>query len=208
MITLKKSFEVQNYLTQLLSSALGVLAYNDNITTTKQKHLRKKSYSEATDEEIIVKNANELPYSINKLIKFIDVLISEMDKLTVAINDAKHFNGQYFDAMIAMNNKKRNVLRRYEVMAQLKPSESVIKGIAEKFNEAGEQVNYKYDIEQVTTINYDRNEVKRKLSQLRKELESTSDAIDEMQLASMVNYDPIFEIGETLEDVIEDYFSK
>ena len=203
MITLKKSFEVQNYLTQLLNNALNILSYNGNITTTKQRHLRKKSYSEAFDEEVIVKKLNEFPFTINQLIKFIDVLIYEMDKLTVAINDAKHFNGKYFDAMIAINNKKRNILRRYEEMAQLKPSESVIKGIAEKFNEAGEQVNYKYDIEEVTTIDYDRNDIKKRVSRLRKELENTSDAIDEMQLTSMVDYDPIFDVGESIEDVIE-----
>ena len=205
MITLKKSFESQNYLSQLLNNALAVLSYNDNITTTKQKHLRKKSYSEAQDEEIIVKKAQELPYTINDLIKFIDVIVTEMDKLTIAINDAKFYDGKYFDAMIAMNNKKRNILRRYEMMASLKPTESVIKGSAEKFNEAGEQVSYRYDIEQVTTIDYDRNEIKKKVSQLRKELDEVSDTIDAMQLQSMVDYDPIFEIGESLEDVIERY---
>lgn len=205
MITLKKSFELQNYLSQLLNNALAVLSYNDNITTTKQKHLRKKSYSEAQDEEIIVKKAQELPYTINDLVKFIDVIVTEMDKLTTAINGAKFYDGKYFDAMIAMNNKKRNILRRYEMMASLKPTETVIKGQAEKFNEAGEQVSYRYDIEQVTTIDYDRNEIKKKVSQLRKELDEVSDTIDAMQLQSMVDYDPIFEIGESLEDVIEKY---
>ena len=203
MITLKKSFELQNYLSQLLNNALCVLSLNDNITTTKQKHLRKKSYSEAEDEEIIVKKSHDFPFTINDLVKFIDVLIKEIDKLTTAINDAKYYDGKNFDAMIAMNNKKRNILRRYEMMASLKPTESIIKGQAEKFNEAGEQVTYRYDIEQVTTIDYDRNEIKKKVSQLRKEVDETSDAIDAMQLQSMVDYDPIFEIGDNLEDVVE-----
>lgn len=203
MVTLKKSFEIQNYLTQLLNSALNILSYNDNITTTKQNHLRTKSYKDAVNEEITVKKDLEIPYSVNQLIAFIDVLVSEMDKLSVAINKGKCHDGKYFDAMIAMNNKKRSVLRRYEVMAQLKPTETVVKGIGEKFNEAGEQVTYKYDIEQVTTIDYDRNEIKKKVLKLRKELEETSDAIDAMQLSVMVDYEPIFEIGESLEDVIE-----
>ena len=205
MITLKKSFELQNYLSQLLNNALCVLSLNDNITTTKQKHLRKKSYSEAEDEEIIVKKSHDFPFTINDLVKFIDVLIKEIDKLTKAVNYAKFYDGKNFDAMIAMNNKKRNILRRYEMMASLKPTESIIKGQAEKFNEAGEQVTYRYDIEQVTTIDYDRNEIKKKVSQLRKEVDETSDAIDAMQLQSMVDYDPIFEIGDSLEDVVENF---
>ena len=100
--------------------------------------------------------------------------------------------------MISINNKKRNILKCYEMMVALKSSESVIKGQAEKFNEAGEQVSYRYDIEQVRTIDYDRNEIKKKVSQLRKELNETSDMIDSMQIQSMVDYESVFEIGESL----------
>lgn len=202
MITLKKSFELQNYLTGLLNSAINVLSYDDNITTTVQKHLRKKSYSEANDEEIVVKKINDIPYSVDMLVAFIDVLLKEIENLTVAINKAKYYKDKYFDALIAMNNKKRNLLRRYEYMASLKAQESVVRGQAEKFNEAGEQVTYKYDIEQVKTIDFDRNYIKKKVSQLRKELDETSDMIDDMQISSMVDFTSAFEIGESLEDAI------
>lgn len=202
MITLKKSFELQNYLTGLLNSAINVLSYDDNITTTVQKHLRKKSYSEANDEEIVVKKINDIPYSVDELVAFIDVLLKEIENLTVAINKAKYYKDKYFDALIAMNNKKRNLLRRYEYMASLKAQESVVRGQAEKFNEAGEQVTYKYDIEQVKTIDFDRNYIKKKVSQLRKELDETSDMIDDMQISSMVDFTSAFEIGESLEDAI------
>lgn len=208
MITLKKSFEYQNYLSELLSSALSVLAYRDNITTTTQKHLRKKSYSEATDEVIVVKKQVEHPYKINDLVSFIDILVNEIDYLTHAINKAKSYGDKSYDAMIAMNNKKRNILRIYETMAGLKASESTIKGEADKFNADGEQVQYKYDIEQVTTIDFDRNIIKGKISRLRHELDETSDAIDEMQLHSKVDYEPIFEIGESFEDIMESYAKK
>lgn len=203
MITLKKSFEVQNYLSKLLAEALEILSYNDNITTTKQTHLRNKSYSEAQDEEITVKKSNELPFTIDNLVTFIDLLIAEIDKLTIAINDAKNYKGQYLDAMIAMNNKRRNVLHVYERMAKLKQTERVVKGTAEKFNEAGEQVTYKYDINETTSIDYDRDRVKNRVSSLRRQLDRVSTAIDEMQLSSMVVYDPIFEVGESLEDAVE-----
>lgn len=203
MITLKKSFEVQNYLSKLLAEALEILSYSDNITTTKQTHLRNKSYSEAQDEEITVKKSNELPFTIDNLVTFIDLLIAEIDKLTIAINDAKNYKGQYLDAMIAMNNKRRNVLHVYERMAKLKQTERVVKGTAEKFNEAGEQVTYKYDINETTSIDYDRDRIKSRVSSLRRQLDRVSTAIDEMQLSSMVVYDPIFEVGESLEDAVE-----
>ena len=203
MITLKKSFEVQNYLSKLLAEALEILSYNDNVTTTKQTHLRNKSYSEAKDEKKKKKKSNELPFTIDNLVTFIDLLIAEIDKLTIAINDAKNYKGQYLDAMIAMNNKRRNVLHVYERMAKLKQTERVVKGTAEKFNEAGEQVTYKYDINETTSIDYDRDRIKSRVSSLRRQLDRVSTAIDEMQLSSMVVYDPIFEVGESLEDAVE-----
>lgn len=208
MITLKKSFELQNYMSQLLNSALSILSRDDFITTTKQNHLRNKAYSEAENEEVVVKRLIELPFSVNELVDFVDLLVGEIEKLTIAINDGKHYLGDHFDAMIAINGKKRNILRRYEVMASMKPSESIVKGTAEKFNEAGEQVPYRYDIEQVTTIDFDRNEIKKKVSRLRKEIEKTSDDIDAFQLRNIVDYEPIFEIGESLEDAIENRLEK
>ena len=144
-----------------------------------------------------------MPFTIDNLVTFIDLLIAEIDKLTIAINDAKNYKGQYLDAMIAMNNKRRNVLHVYERMAKLKQTERVVKGTAEKFNEAGEQVTYKYDINETTSIDYDRDRIKSRVSSLRRQLDRVSTAIDEMQLSSMVVYDPIFEVGESLEDAVE-----
>lgn len=207
MITLKKSFELQNYLTGLLNDAIIILSQTSNITTTKQLHLRKKAYSQAENEEIIVKK-EEHPYTVNQLVDFVEVLICEIEKLTNAINDAKNSGSHDFDSMISTNKKKRTLLKCLERMAQLKPHEEISKGVAEKFNEDGEQVTYRYDIEQVTTIDYDRNEIKKKVSKLRKELDDTSNEIDQMQLSFMVSYSPIFEIGNTLDDVVEEYYAK
>lgn len=202
MITLKKSFEYQNRLSELLDEALEILSYEGNVTTIKQTHMRKKTYSEAEDEEIVLDK--DIPYSINRLTQFVDLLMTEIETLTAEINKAKKgfSNSTHFDTMIAINNKKRRILNRYEMMAKIKSRETIVKGSADRFNEDGEQVSYRYDIKQVVTIDFDRNDLKRRISKLRNEVDKTSEEIDAMQINVRVGYDPIFDINDTLEELV------
>lgn len=202
MITLKKSFEFQNYLKTLLDATTGYFAFKDNITTTTQEHCRAKFYEKAEDEKLTKPKVNEYEFEPNQVICFAEVLLNEIEKLTYAINVAKHSGDRDFDGMIAVNNRKRVLLDRYEEMAKIKSSERTINGYAEKFNVSDEQVQYRYDIKEVTSIDFDRNVVKAKIKQLRKETDDASAAIDMMQLTTMVDYEPIFNIGDSFEDAV------
>lgn len=205
MITLKKSFELQNYLKQLFDSAITVLTYTDNVTTTKQQHMRKKAYDGAEDEEIVKPKKNDYQFSIMELVDFACDIQKEMEQLTTAINKAKHSADNDFDSLIAINNRKRTLLGRFSIMANIKASENITTGTSTKFNEAGDQVRYNYDIKEVTTIDFDRDAVKAIVSRLRKEVDSTSTEIDLMQLNTMVEFDTVYEIGESLEDAVLKY---
>ena len=118
-------------------------------------------------------------------------------------NKAKTANGQDFDGMIAVNNRKRMLLNRLVTMANVKASETITTGKATKFNGEGNQTVYCYDIKEVTTIDFDRNKVKAIANRLRKELDDTSTKIDVMQLETMVEYETELDIGDNLEDAIE-----
>ena len=202
MITLKKSFELQNYLKYLFDEALLILSCSDNITISTQEHMRKKVYSQAENEIIIKPKRMDCDFSINDLIGFVCVVQEEMEKLTIAINQAKHNDKKDFDGMITINNRKRELLQRLLSMANIKSKENILSGRSVKFNEEGNQVTYCYDIKEVTTIDFDRNKVKAIASKLRKELDETSTAIDIMQLETMVNFESKFEIGDSLEDCV------
>lgn len=207
MITLKKSFELQNYLKNLYDSALIMLGQVDNITTTTQEHMRKKAYDAAEDETIIKPKRADFTYNVMDLVDFASEVQSEINMLTIAINQAKHSSVRDFDSMIAINNSKRRLLSRLNYMAAIKPSENIKSGQAWKFNGEGNQVAYSYDIKEITTIDFDRNAVKAIISRLRKETDDFSTAIDEMQLNTQVDFDTIYEIGDNLEDAVEKYLS-
>lgn len=204
MFTLKMAFEYQNYLKSLINEALGILRVGDNITTTTEKHLRSRSYSEAEDEVIVKKKNKKLDYSINKLVAFVEILMNESEKLTNAINAAKHFSGQDFDAMISNNKLKREIMEHFREMAMLKPRENTRRDVGLKFNDSGEQVQYVYNVEEVTTIDFDRNDIKNRAKKLRAEVDDVSQQIDVLQLSTKVNYEPIYQIGETLDDILSE----
>lgn len=205
MITLKKSFELQNYMKGLLNSALLALAFADNITITKQEHMRKKSYENGEDEIIIKPKRPDFSYEVMELVDFTCHIQNTMDELTAAINDAKHSGLKDYDGMISINNRKHTLLNRLNTMAAIKPSEVIKSGQGWKFNGEGNQVSYSYDIKETTTIDFDRNVVKAIISRLRKEVDKTSAEIDLMQLETMVDFNTIYEIGDSLEDAVEKY---
>ncbi len=205
MITLKKSFEMQNYLKNLLDKALTALSYNDNITQTTQEHLRQKSYTGGENEIIVKPKRPDFTYDVMNLVDFACDVQSQIELLTVEINKAKHSLGKDYDGMIAINNQKRTLLNRLNAMAGIKPSESIKTGQAWKFNEEGNQVSYSYDIKEVVTIDFDRNAIKAIISRLRKELDDNSTAIDVMQLETLVDFESIYEIGDGLEDAVQKF---
>ena len=203
MISLKKSFELQNYLKALFDEALSILSRVDNITICTQEHMRNKVYSEAKDETVVKAKCCDYSFSTNELIAFACVVQSEMEKLAIAINNAKHSNGKDFDSMITINNRKRQLFQKFLDMSNVKSKENITKGCSVKFNEEGNQVSYYYDIKETIKIDFDRNKVKAIANKLRKEIAATSEAIDLMQLETTVDFESQFEIGDSLEDCIE-----
>lgn len=205
MITLKKSFEMQNYLKSLLDKALTALAYNDNITKTTQEHLRKKAYTDAENETIEKPKRPDFIFKVMDIVDFACDVQNQIELLTVAINKAKHSLGKDYDGMIAINNQKRVLLNRLNTMAGIKASESIKTGQAWKFNGEGNQVSYSYDIKEVVAIDFDRNAIKAIISRLRKELDDNSTAIDIMQLETLVDFETIYEIGDGLDDAVQKF---
>lgn len=197
MISLKKSFELQNYLRGLFNEGTSILRRNDFITTTTQKHHRDDARADAKYEEIVLPKQTEYVFTPTELISFIEYVCAHIANLTTAINRAK---GEKYDTLIANNNIKRRMLSYLLSMAQVKPSSRITKGRSNCFNNDGNQIEYVYDMEEVTTIDFDRNVVKAIITKLRRELDESSQEIDSMALNTMVDYENVFEIGEGLED--------
>ena len=95
-------------------------------------------------------------------------------------------------------------------MNDLKSSEQIISGGGSgyRFNAEGNQVSYRCDVKRVTTINYDRNMVKRELAKLDRKSDETSAQLDLCLVTSKVDYEPPFDVNSSFSEVFEDFAKK
>ena len=199
---LKEAYRYQNYLSNLVSSAEGYLCKKDFITETTQTHNRKKVNPEAEDEVMVVKTSYNVDFTPMQLVDFISKALKEKQKLSDAILTAKRNTEIDIDTSIAMNKIKQNYISVLTSMVKVKSSEIVSKGSAYKFNADGDQVTYYYDIDNITTINYDRNDIRGIIKKLQKETDEVSIKLDAIQSTVQVDYEPIWDISDSLEDIV------
>ena len=71
-----------------------------------------------------------------------------------------------------------------------------------KFNQEGNQVIYHYDIDEVITIDFDRKDIKGLIKKLTKQCDELSIVLDGLLVTTEVDYTPVFDINDSLEDII------
>lgn len=202
-MVLKEAYHYQNYLTELIDEAKRYLTKRDFITTTKQKHNRNKANPDAQDEVIEVPNPYTVEFTPMNLVDFIIKAITEKEKLSEAIVSAKKSTEIDIDAAIALNKIKQGCISVLSAMVNTKALEKKTQGTDYKINQIdGNQMKYYYDIDETIVINYDRNDVKGLIKKLTKETDDVSMKLDAIQITTEVAYDPIWDIGDSLEDVV------
>lgn len=202
-MVLKEAFRYQNFLTNLINEAENYLQRRDFITTTKQTHNRNKANPDAQDETIEVPSNYSVEFSPMDLVEFIVKAIKEKEKLSNAIVSAKKNTEVDIDASIALNKVKQEYISVLSSMANTKASEKKTRGTDYKINQIdGNQMSYFYDIDEVVSINYDRNDVKGLIKKLSKESDEISTKLDVIQITTEVKYIPVWDMDDSLEDVV------
>lgn len=201
-MVLKEAYRYQNYLESLINKASGFLLSKDFTTSTKETHNRKKSNPDAENETITVAKSQDLEFTPTNLVDFIEKAISEKEKLSNAIVDAKRHTEIDIDSSISLNKIKQNYMNILNNMAKTKSSESIKRGSDYKFNNEGEQVSYYYSIDSVTTIDYDRNDIKKLIKKYKKETDEISTKLDVIELTTKVDYTPVWDVDSDLEDIV------
>jgi len=213
-MNIKEAGRYANFLNNLINE----LKYfkSDFIYKTVELHLKNKVNSTEEDEEIEVVTNNKLDCQLDSLVHLIFTLIEEKLQLALAIDQSKKTlfidwkeNGKFLslDSAIEYNTKTRSFIESIKELTQYKSSESMKKGIGQKFNVEGNQVNYSYDIKVVKTINYDKDTVTKLYRKLLDKTDNISNAIDKAMLLDSVDFVPNYSLHDTTEDVIALYLS-
>ena len=201
-MNLKESYRYANYLDNLLSTAYSYLRNKGFITTTKQNHLRSKANSDAQDEVIDVQKPYDVEFTPNSILDFIVKVIDEKEGLSNAIAIAKANTEINIDNAIAMNKKKQGFVSVLNGMVGIKSTEKQTTGRDYKFDVNGEQKPYTYPVTEVTSISFDRDDVKGLIKKYNKDCDEVSAKLDEIEITTAVEFNPAFDINDTFEDLV------
>lgn len=195
---LKEAFRYQNYLAELKTDLVMFLRSRDNITQKEYKYLYSSANNDKADESEIVKSE----YDINKVVDLIDAIIAEKESITRAISKVKSEISEDIDAELEINKFKSSFIGALEYMNTIKSSESKGTSVDYKFNVNGEQLSYKFPTITVETINFDRKKTKGMANTLSKQTDDTSNLIDKLNVTVNVDFEPKFNIKDSLEDIL------
>lgn len=198
---LKEAFRYQNLLDGFISESIYLLCNEEFIVKKKQIHNRKKVNKDAENEEIDL-DGKELGFTPTDLIDFLVSVIDEKSRLTNAITDAKRKMEIDIDSTILMNRIRQRCSTTLANMLSHKTSSTESKGTDFKFNENGEQVSYVYPMTVISTINFDRNDVKELSRKWRKESDDLSTKLDLLEVTTEVDFSPKWDFDDTLEDAV------
>lgn len=201
-MNLKESYRYANYLDGLLSDAYTYLRNKGFVTTTVEEHLRSKSNPDVEDETIEVQKPFDVEFTPNDVIDFVVKVITEKEKLSESIAKAKNTTDINIDNAIAMNKKKQGFVSVLNGIADIKPSETITTGNDYKFNNEGNQVKYFYNIKKITTIDYNRTDVKKLIKKYLKETDEISAKLDLIEITTQVDFVPAWDVNEKFEELV------
>lgn len=200
-MNLRESFQYMNFLDEKIEQIEWILRDTKNVVTIKETHLKAAVNPAFTDEEKEIKP--DLEYTVIELIDFMDKIIKEKTELSKAIHEAKNKAEINIDHAISMNKAKQKQAIILKRLIDLKAKEKEKRETAYMINNEGNQVPFYYTVKEVTTINYDRNKIKRIYKAIKKECEEMSTLIDKIQINEEVIFTSKWDISDTLEDMLE-----
>ena len=181
-MNLKEAFRFQNKLQSMMDEAKSILSREQNITKVQNTYLRKKVMAEAEDETTMEAASTEYSEQITSLAEFLLFLLTQREKLGAAINKAKTGLelSAGFDGEVGLNSNRQEIAGLLRRMAGLRSSEVLISngGTGYRFNNEGNQVSYRCDVKRVTTINFDRDKVRRMCADLSEKADEVAAAVD------------------------------
>jgi len=204
-MNLKEAFRFQNKLQSLLDEVSRILSRDSNVTKVQTTYLRHKVMSEFEDETTVDIPDHDYTEKITLLVDFMVYLLNEREMLSNAIRTAKNALSIDIDTETSLNAGRQQLMKLLLHMNELRSSEVLIPngGFGYRFNADGNQVSYKCDVKRVTTINFDRNAVRKHATALSKKSDETSMEIDRCVVNADVSYEAPFDVNDSFAEVFQ-----
>ena len=209
-MNMKDAFRFQNKLKDLMVEATEILQDRRNIVKVKTTHLRSKVMGDAPDAVVEEVAPSEYAGHANEVAAFLMFLLKEREKLCRAIYTAKSGLELDMDSEVGLNRQRQELAEVFRHMTTLRNSEKTIAGggTGFRFNGEGNQVTYRCDATQVTTIDFDRNKIRGMATTLSKKADEISMSLDKCLVNTEVAYEPPFDMNDSFEVILSDFIEK
>lgn len=210
MMNLKDAFRAQNKLQAVMDEASAILQDNDNILKVTTTHLRSEVMPDAQDAAVASLPPSEYADHINEVAAFLMAMLAEREKLSAAIHTAKAALPLDMDSEVGLNRVRQALAAAFRRMTALRNSEIILagSGTGYRFNGEGNQVSYRCDAKQVTTINFDRNKIRGMATELGRRADETSAMLDQCLVNTTVDYALPFEMNDSFDVILSDFIEK
>lgn len=205
-MNLKESFRYQNFLDSKLNEARYSIGDRSHALKTTKVHLKNKANPDAENITEVVEVEDFIPN--DDVVAFMCWLVAERQKLTEAIFKAKASLGFCLDAAIETNKFRQYTSNAVKGMLKYSPSKKTEQGRDYKFNVEGNQTPYYYEIETSLEENFNRDTAKKVVRDMIAKADKTSADIDSAMINTVVDYEPVFDVNDSFEDVMAEFTAK
>ena len=209
-MNLKDAFRFQNKLKSLMLDATDILQDPRNILKVKTTHLRSKVMADAQDAVVEEVPPSEYAGHATEVAAFLMAMMAERETLCAAIHASKSRLELDMDSEVGLNRQRQQLSEVFRGMAAQRNSERTISGggTGFRFNGEGNQVSYRCDAKQVTTIDFDRNRIRGMAAELSRKAESVSLTLDRCLVNTEVDYTAPFDFNDSFDEILTDFIDK
>lgn len=215
-MSLKEAYRYQKFLENNIF-ALTCYLHGNNAIKITETHQKSKVNPDAQDETIDATPERQCDCSIIEIANLANELIQQKLQLSMAIENAK--KGLYIDwkedgknltvdSAIEYAKKTRELAERLKYLLNLKTNTTKKVGTDYKFNQEGNQTQYKYNIDVLTEIDFDRNVINTLYKKLLNKADTLSTQIEETMLQEAVEYIPVYSLHDSTDEIVEAYLQK
>lgn len=206
-MNLKEAFRYQNFLDRTINTVSNFLAVKVNVMTVTQVHKKSAANAEAQDEIVIKEVEAFHGADPDKLARLLKILLNEKEFCADGVWTAKYEylkkTGFNLDAQLAVNKHRQSAARLMSMLGSYKEAKNTAKGTGYKFNNDGVQTPYYYDVDETMAPAFDVQSMKACGKALARLADDVSVAADQCMIESVVDFVPMFNPTDSIEDIIE-----
>lgn len=209
-MNLKDAFRAQNKLLSIMNEASAILQDDGNVLKVTTTHLRSRVMHDAQNAVVARQAPSEYADHINAVAAFLMAMLAEREKLSAAICAAKAKLPLDMDSEVGLNRVRQTLAETFRRMTALRNGEVILPdgGTGYRFNGEGNQVIYRCDAKQVTTINFDRKKIRGMAAELGRKADETSAALDRCLVNTEVDYTLPFEMNDSFDTILSDFIDR